>query len=243
MSDQKHTGRWAAIYEAMTGATAPGHHHDDQPIGTDGASIKAGHEPDHFDARGLLMVPVLVVVVTGVAYVLVSSLFSFFSPGSKTPGTNPAAVAENEKSYNDRIGRISSSDPNAEVKQPRLEYIRSVDNQRDGVSKPDPVYLRSFAPSATNNTYELTPQDLYPSRFVDPATGKRLLAEPEWITKDKTVARIPVEDAIKLLAGKLPHAKEGKAVASVNGKPSLANGGQSITPAVAPAPAKDDHKH
>jgi hypothetical protein len=223
MSEPK-DGRWAAIYEAMTGATAPGHDHDHQPTGTDGASIKAGHEPDQFDARGLLMVPVLVVVVTGLAYVLVTSLFSWFEPGQRTPGTNPQAVAESAKGLNERINRISSTDPSAEVRQPRLEYVRNFPN------------------SPTNNTYELTPRDLYPNHFVDPMTGKRLLSEGEWLNKDKTVARIPVDEAIRQLAGKMPH-KDGKMVVGTNGRPNLANGGQPITPAVVKPAKPDDHNH
>ena len=95
-----------------------------------------------------------------------------------------------------------------------------------------------------NNTYELKPQDLYPSRFVDPLTGKRLLAEYEWVAKDKGVARIPVDEAIHLLAGKLPH-KDGVAPAGTLAKPKQSNGGQAIVPLPVPTggPAKDDHKH
>jgi hypothetical protein len=236
-----HAGRWAAIYEAMTGATAPGGHHEG-PVGTDPVAIKAGHEADAFDARGIVLVPFLVVGVAACAYILVTVLFGFFSPGAPMAGTNPAAAADNAKSFNERVSRISSSDPNAEVKHPRLEYIRSIETKREGTGKDDPPFLRSFPSSAENNTYELKPQDLYPESFVDPATGKRILADYEWISKDKVVARIPVDEAMKILAhGKLPH-KDGKAQVGTRGKATQGNGGHPVKPTEVPA-VKDDHKH
>jgi hypothetical protein len=242
MSEPTNNGRWAAVYEAMTGATAPGQHHEG-PTGTNTESVKAGHEPDRFDARGIIAVPFLVVAVTACAYFLVTALFSYLEPGAPTAASNAAAAADNAKSFNERIAAISSSDPNAKFAQPRLEYLKSIDNKRPTASKPDPVFLRSFEASKSNNTYELTPQDLYPGKFTDPITGKKLLDEFEWVAKDKNVARIPVNTAIQLLAGRLK-SKPGSAPLGTNGTPTQANGGQAIAPPSMPATApKDEPKH
>src|SRR5207253_501864 len=155
--------------------TAPGHY--EAPTGTAPESVTAGHEADKFDAKGIIMVPVLVVIVTFLSYVMVTGFFEWLKPGKPytTPTMSPLAVERNEHPLNDRIARISLNDPNAEIQQPRLEHVLVVDNHRKGVAEPDKMNLRSFQPATKDNTYFLTPQDLYPSRFVDPLTGKRVL--------------------------------------------------------------------
>src|SRR5262249_6642473 len=109
-------GRWRVIYAAMTRTTPPGHY--ESPTGTNPDAAKSGHEPDRWDAKGILMVPVLVVVVTIMAYFLVSGLFSWLDLGKPvgSPTSNPFAKADNEKPLNQRLDRISSIDPKASVK-------------------------------------------------------------------------------------------------------------------------------
>jgi hypothetical protein len=243
--------RWAAVYEAMTGATAPGKHHEDIP-GAHADSVRAGHEPDKFDAKGILLVPLIVVVTTGLAYVLITTLFSVLDPGQPAYADprNPNAEVAAKAGFNDRAARIVSGDEAAPVKQPRLEGVQIVETNRNGQA--DPVYLRSFKPATTPaNSPEITPQDLYPERYTEWRDGKevRPLAEHGWVSKEKNVARIPVAEAMKIVAGKLPVKPAGKPIDSTVDVPKLSNGGQvanegNVKPAEKKADAKkDDHDH
>lgn len=224
MNDPYKRQRWANIYHAMTGMSSPGAH--EQPTGTSDQSRTAGHEPDAFDAKGIILVPVLVVAVTLAAYVIVHFTFRGIEPGKPydTPTMSPLAIEENRKPFNTRAARISNVDPNAPVKAPRLEGIVVVDQDRPGAI--DPVNYRSFAPATKENTYFLTPQDLYPSRFVDPLTGEMLLNEYKLVTK--TVARIPIEEAMKLLlkGGMLKSVAGGSTTPGTVDDPKQSNGGQ-----------------
>lgn len=243
---EPNNARWANIYQAMTGATAPGHH--EAPTGTSADAIKSGHEADRFDAKGILVVPVLVVVITFLAYLMVTGLFNYIAMGKpyQTPTMNEAALVEAKKPLNEQLAKISLNDPNAPIHQSRLEGLVVMDQKREGESKSDPVNYRSFQPvPSKENSYYLTPQDLYPSRFVDPLTGQRVLEQTIWLSKDKNIARIPVDEAIKLLAGKLPSKKDGTAPAGSVSKPKQSNGGQAILgppPRIAPEqPKKEGH--
>lgn len=226
MSEPSNNARWANIYHAMTGVTSPVIH--EEPIGASDASQTAGHEPDKFDAKGIIMVPVLVIVVTTLAYFIVTGVFNWIKPGKPydTPTMSPLAIDQSKKPFNERAARISNVDVKAPVKQPRLEGIVVVDqaNERGGN---DTVNYRSFPASTKDNTYFLTPQDLYPSKFVDPITGEKLLEEYKPITK--SVARIPVDEAMKLLLknGSLKAVKDGTNSPGNIDAPKQSNGGQS----------------
>lgn len=230
--------RWSAVYEAMTGATAPGNHHESKP-GVYKDSLTAGHEPDKFEVKGIVMVPVLVVVVTGLTYLLVTGLFAWLNPGAPAPGRHPAAVANNERPFNQRLADIDSSNPNAKVPQPRLEYIRQIEQRTMRNGEPEPIFVRSYrGKDSPENSPEIYPQDLYPDRYTDHRTGKKVLAEYDWVSKEKGVARIPVSEAMKQVAGKLPARKDAaKLTAGTTGAPKISNGGQT-PPAVAPGEQK-----
>lgn len=225
--------RWAVIYEAMVGATAPGTHHEDVP-GVQEKSLEAGHEPDRFDAKGIIMVPVLVVVTTFLTYIIITGTFALLSPGKRveSSGTSPLAKASADEPYNERVVRINSSNPKADVYQPRLEGMKKLELKRVTADTPDPEYLRSFKPAASKeNSPEYYPQDLYPHRYVDLLSGKKVLLETEWLNKDKGIARIPVEEAMTAVLNKLPV----KSTETINGStidlPKLSNGGQADAPA------------
>lgn len=231
---ERGTIKWSAIYEGITGATAPGSHHVDIP-GAAVDSVRAGHEPDKFDAKGIIMVPVIVVVTVAVTYGLITLLFGTLKPGQPNVAavTSPAAEADAARPYNQRVQDVDSSKPDAKVMQPRLEFVRELDNP-----KGEPVYTRSFKPTdGPNNSPELYPQDLYPHRYIDHVTGKKPLAEAEWVDQGKGVARIPVADAIKAVVGKLP-AKKGRPNGSFTDVPKISNGG-----VPAEAVKGDDHGH
>ncbi|QEL15368.1 hypothetical protein [Limnoglobus roseus] len=251
MSDQPTSGgRWARIYEAMTGASAPpsSHDHDVDTPGAKPESVTAGHEPDRFDAKGIIFVPILVIITAGIAYVIVTTLFSQFEFGkldtSKGVVQNQQAADEAAKFYNDRIATISSTNPGAEFKEPRLEWLRNIDASRNGKT-PDPAYVRSFQPGDKDRTPIMSPQDLHPDRYTDPLSGKKLLADYEYVNDKKSVARIPIADAMKMvhLASKkvTPNTSYGTA-------PKMSNGGQAVDaaakePAPKPAEKKEEGKH
>lgn len=235
--------RWATIYEAMTGATAPGDH-DHGPIGTDAESAKAGHEPDRFDAKGIIAVPILIIGVCVVTYGIITATFSYLDPMTPTTdsATNTQSAADQAKPFNERATKISSSDDHAAVKQPRLEFVRAV-NTKDGEA---PNY-RSFRPTGSANAPEITPQFLRPENFIDWNTGEKKLVDYKWLNKDKGIVRIPIAEAMEILSHdkKLPAKADGTVAVGTGGKPKLSNGGQASPPPELPKAEKkpDDHKH
>jgi hypothetical protein len=241
--------RWATVYEAMTGATAPGHDPHDEPTGTDGQSIQAGHEPDRFDVKGIVAVPILIAIVCAITYGIITVVFGVIEPMKPTTDntTNPQAAEDAGKNYNERVAKISSSDEKAPVKQPRLEWMRTIPT-KEGES----IFHRSFRPNTAGNAPEITPQYLRPENFVDWDTGERKLIDYKWLNKEKGIARIPIAEAMEILttSKKLPAKADGVAPVGTIGKPKLSNGGQANPPPVLPKaeakkdePKKDDHKH
>ena len=234
------------IWVSMTGASVG--HDESSPPGIDENSQRVGHEPDEFNIRGILAVPAAVIVTLVLTYLIVSGIFAYVKP----PQAHLAA--QGQKPVNERIGRISSTDPHAvegrpttAVPQPRLEQIRQIDDKRSGESQADPPYLRSFpdAPGG-NNSPEIYPQSLYPENFVDPTSGRKALSESEWVAKDKGIAQIPIGDSIKLLTTtKKPASKAGGAtpVAGTVGQAKLSTGGRGgpSEPKTAPKPEHDHH--
>jgi hypothetical protein len=244
MSEKKADGRnqWAIMYEVVTGASAPDHH--EEAPGATTESTKAGHEPDKFNAKTIVLVPVFVVATCIFAYIVITGLFTFLSPGKviSDANTDQTSATAATKDFNSRVNRISSSDESAPAKAPRLEYMKNLDNKRNGVE--DPPYLRSFLPTNGGNTYEITPQDLYPERFVDPQTGKKTLIEYHWVSQEKGIVSIPISEAIKALAGKLP-AKTTPVSTSFAGNAKQSNGGHAVAvkpPVAAAVEKKADHK-
>lgn len=233
--------RWARVYEAMTGASAPPgpHDHDVDKPGTNPEALTAGHEADRFDARGIVMVPVIVVIMAAFAFVVVTALFGTFDFGKldTTQVQSPQAAEQATKPYNERVATISSTDPHAKSVEPRLEYMKKIDDSRNGKAA-DPAYVRSFQPAENGNSPEMTPQDLYPNRYTDPITGKKLLLDYEYVNKEKGVARIPIAEAMKLV--KLP-AKQGSPNNSFGNVPKISNGGQTVE--AAKKDEKKEEKH
>ena len=195
------------LWMAMTGASAGDHH--EQPPGLNPTADKVGHEPDAFNARTIVYVPILVSVALLVTYLIVQGAFAFVN-GRESRQDNP-----NDPSYNVRTARIGTTTAKpliAEgglltapaVTQPGLEYQKQVDMRRKdayGNDVTDPAFVRSFTPTPTGNSPEIYPEHLRADRFVDPTSGKRALAEPSWADKDKKTAVIPIDDAIRLMTG------------------------------------------
>lgn len=251
------------VIVSMSGASHS--EHDTDIPGAERDSVRAGHEPDRFAAKAILAVPALLTLVVLTAFGVVTFLYrtgyTRFHP-APAGGFNPQAVAFNttlaadgkeriDRDVSSRVSRISSTAPKdvnglpgTAVPQPRLEYLKETAPE----SKDDPAYLRTKRPIETpSNTYEIRPEDLRPDNYADPETKVKMLATYGWLDTNKKVARIPINDAIKMvIAGKkLPARKDAvPSPTSTTYAPTLANGG--VPPqrkVIQPAPPTDNKSH
>jgi hypothetical protein len=243
MSSHKDDHPIGDLYTAMTGA---GHGHDEQPIGPPrDAVLGVGHEPDTFNVKPILTVPVFIGIVMVGAFAITSGFFAYFGAFSK-PKDTP---------INDRFARISSSDEKAEVKQPRLEHLRKSDSKRialDGKPMDDEAFFRSVRFDADGNSPFYRPEDLRAENYVDPITKQKVLRDYAYATADKSVARIPIDVAMKLILAKKSLAVQSNVSVPVTGTgtlPKLSNGGNELPANAAkmpdakakPAADKKDH--
>ena len=194
MSDHKGDSPLQALWMSMTGTSSG--HHEVMP-GLDGKSQSVGHEPDKFNVRGIIYVPIAVVLTLITTYLIVTGLFTYINDrGGEQLGLPDA---------NERMARISSNHPVAQeqdkpgVPQPRMEFMEQRNYTRPGEAQPDPIFMRStFAKDDGNNPKRIYPESLRSENFVDPTTNKKVLSEYDWVVKDK-VAQIPLKDAVNLL--------------------------------------------
>ena len=221
--DGKHI---AKLWMALSGASA--HDYHDEIPGVDPKAARVGHEPDEFNARTIIYVPVAVAIALVITYLIVQGAFAFVNGTAsrqeeEARTDDPARAAEVEKEnadrgrvkpMNERAERIRTWTPEAPGRatpgeqtggakpQPNLEYLQVKDFTRrdaNGNLVSDPPFLRSTAPAGTNNSPEIYPEDLRPEAFIDPTTRQKMLAEPSWVVKDK-VATVPIDDMIHLVA-------------------------------------------
>jgi len=239
---------FAEAIVSMSGASLDPH--DIQPPGADKQSIQAGHEADRFRVRTVLYVPILLVVSALLAFVIVTVLFNSLVQKPDRDGANLAANATAGKPLNARFAQISSTDPNAAVKQPRLEYLKQTE---ESGAKEDPAYMRSKRPVEANGaTWEIRPEDLRPDNFVDPTLHRKILIETGWVAESqKKLAHIPIAEAMATVVAnkKLPVRKDPVQVAATTAdKAKLSNAGRGglATPAAVTTPVaavkKDDSK-
>src|SRR5262249_40932815 len=150
---------------AMTGASVD----HDSPVGPPAdVVIRTGHEADTFGVKSILMVPVAIAAMAAVAYVVVSFTFQ---PVNRHPGVPSPVAGEAAKKADERRLHISSSDPDAKDKQPRLEGFRVTESTRNG--KTDPEFFRSVRFSESGNSPEYYPEDLRADNFIDPVTKQK----------------------------------------------------------------------
>ena len=200
--------------------------HDTDPPGVQPDAVKAGHESDRFEAQKALYVPAIVVVTVLTAIGIISAIFAavVYKP-AMDPAANQESAAEATRPLNSRFGQISSTDPNAPVKQPRLEYLKQTATEGDR----DPAWLRPKRPiEAVGATWEIRPEDLRPENFVDPTLKRKILVEAGWRDADtKNVAHIPLAVAMDAVLAKLPIRKDPVVVSPTSdGKPKLSNSGR-----------------
>ncbi len=193
------------VFASMSGMGAD--EHGTLPPGAAAKSVQAGHEPDRFNARAILYVPLLVVLTALFAFGTITTLFlTMVRKAEPNANTDPQAAAITSLPINERFARISSTDPAAAIAQPRLEYMKQVDPS-------DPSHYRSKRPIEYRGaTYEIYPEDLRPDRFIDPTQHRKILIETGYADKAKQVAYIPIADAMKMVVDghRLPTRKDGK---------------------------------
>jgi hypothetical protein len=245
-----------AMLISLSGSGGPAH--ETGPPGANELSVRAGHEPDRFQVRSILYVPAAVVVVLVLAYLLVTWLFAMAMSSKDTDlvrakRENPLATAENTADWNKRIAEVSSTRPEplpgeqaTGTAQPRREGLYQTLNKTDGT--PDPEFYRSkLLDPEGNNPIDVRPEDLRPENYVghyfDPVRGERLLARYGWADEGKKLARVPINEAIKMVAEgklKLPVRKDPVKPETITWRDGMSNSGRGKPPA---APAKkDEHK-
>lgn len=202
--------------------------HDTEPAGAGEDSIKAGHEPDRFQVRSVLYVPALLVIFVLITFGLVTVTFNYLTvKPAMDVDANKLAAIESQKSLNERFAAISSTDPNARVKQPRLEYLKQTANADD---PSDPPFYRSKRPiPAVGATWELYPEDLRPQNFVDPTTHEKILVNAGFYDGKKDLAHIPIAEAIEVMLNekKLPVKPGAKPVSLTTvGRPDMSDSGE-----------------
>lgn len=200
--------------------------HETEPAGAADDSIKAGHEPDRFRVSSVLYVPLLLVVFVLLAFGTVTLTFNYLTV--KPPmdvSANRLAAAESQRNLNERFAAISSTDPNARVAQPRLEYLKQTANDAS-----DPPFARSKRPiPAVGATWELYPEDLRPENFVDPTLKTKLLVNDGFHTDKKDIAHITIAEAMQtVVAQKKLAVKPGAKPLPLTSatKPGLENSGR-----------------
>lgn len=196
-----------------------GSHGEFKPLGP---THEFSYEPDKFAVKTIMAVPVVIIFTATVAFLTTWILFaSLFDP--RIPGELPdskEAAERNAQPLNERFGRISSTDPNAEVKQPRLEGLQlTEETKRDG----------HYTITSEITTQQARKEGNPPRYHADDLRPERIA---ELQVKDKD--RMPIDEAIEaLLSGGHLKARAGATQLDVNGswnRPKESNGGQVVKP-------------
>lgn len=212
-----------------------------------GPTHDLAYEPDKFAVKTILVVPGVVIATMAVAFIITNVIFgAFFAPKKfePQPASEAGAVA-NAAQMNDRFDRISSTNPKADVLQPRLEGIQKRQVYGGGDDKKVTPEMISTQPSKDGNSPRYHAEDLRPDRV--PATAKPA-PDPQ-----TGAARLPVGRVIELAgdptnaawAGALP-AQPGAlplALDPNHDRPKESNGGNGRWPAATvPAPKPEAKK-
>ena len=213
-----------------------GHGHG--PPGPSDEAVAQGHEDDKFGVRAILYVPLLVVITLTGAYLMVTVLVGIgYDKEFRTTGNNERLTERNAKDINKRFERISSTDVDAPVKQPRLEKLEVMQNEVGEPERISPPYVRSKLPTAENNSPIYRPESLWPQNYVDPQTGRKVLAEYHELGGEEAgKAQIPIMTAIDLVVNQnlLPVSdKPVRVTLTTADTAKLSNGGLGVVPAAA----------
>ena len=147
-------------HEGSQPVNPPGHFdpHAPENVTINPVALKQGHEPDTVNLRAVLYVPIALVVTFIITYVVVTIVVHEARSSPGEPSMNVQAAKRGKAPIEERLGRISSSDPKAEHKQPRLEGAQQF--QFDpSVAPNDPAYMRSRLPAEDGNSPHYHPED------------------------------------------------------------------------------------
>jgi hypothetical protein len=178
-----------------------GHGHGESDIVLAGPTHDLAYEPDEFAVRTILTVPAAVIGTAFVAFVITWIVFAYvFDPRKNNPEPEMQTAADrNAAPLDERFGRISSTDPNAEVQQPRLEgldrrqvYAQDGDANNKDLGNLITSEMITTQPTREGNSPRVHAEDLMPSKVRELSTFGQ--------DKNGTV-RMPVDQAIKMAVG------------------------------------------
>jgi hypothetical protein len=162
-------------------------------------AVKQGFEQDTVHVRTILYVPIVLVIAFAFAFGTVTLIINYMREPSKTPPANALAAERDSAPLPERIERISS-DPKEKpaYRQPRLDGLDRLKTNIDPMTnKPVPPWVESTQPTKTGNSPDYYPDAMWPSS----EHGKDLgLQSYGWKDKEKGLVRIPIAEAMKLLA-------------------------------------------
>jgi len=171
-------------------------------------SLKLGHEPDVVDARTILYVPIAIVITFAITFGVVSWIISNTRITDEPRPGNPLAAERFRKPVdqpmlNKRLGTMSSTDPAATVKAPRLEGLTQMTTE-------NVPYLQSSPPTKEGNSPQYYPEAMRPDSSHSKDLG---LQDYAWKEKKDSTVRVPIADVMKLLvAGADGKDKEAEAI-------------------------------
>jgi hypothetical protein len=199
----------------QSGNSPPGHFdpHAPEHVTINPEALKQGHEPDTVNLRAVLYVPIALVVTFIVTYAVVTIVVHERRSSPGEPTNWRLTEKRSNAPIDERIARISSTNPKAEYKQPRLEGAQQFKFD-PSVAPNDPAYMRSRLPAEDGNSPHYHPEDLRPSSKVGKEMG---LQDYQWLDPANGIARMPVEEAMKIILDfkvKDPKGKERSFLAS-----------------------------
>ncbi|MEZ6143786.1 MAG: hypothetical protein R3B84_24740 [Zavarzinella sp.] len=157
-----------------------------------GPAHKMPYEPDKFDSKPILAVPIVVIITGIIGFAITSILFAnVFGPDPLEPAQNQMAAERNSAPLNDRMERISSTDPNATVKQPRLEGFR--------LSTENATVTSGTEIKPSKNSRYVTPWELLPQNYK----SDRSATQPDLMTFQPLEGgkyKLPIDKVLELLA-------------------------------------------
>ena len=183
--------------------TGYGHGHAESDVAPAGPTHDLPYEPDQFAVKTILTVPIAVIGTAFGAFVITWIVFAtIFDPRKYNPEPTMAAGAkENAAPLNERFGRISSSDPKAEVQQPRLEGLQKTQvYYKDGNPEnknPSNMVVSEYIttqPTREGNSPRFHIDDLRPDRVKE-------LNSYGVVDKQTGQARMPVGKAMEVAVG------------------------------------------
>lgn len=192
-------------------------------------AVRLGYEPDRYDTKSVVSVPILVILFFVLAFGTTTVVFMLMSKPGADPSANPLAVERNQANINERLTRTNRG--SHDVDQPRLEPLRA--------RKGDPRAITSSQELDGNPPY-LHPEDnradaartpeLFRMGWVDPAK--------------KDTARVAISavmdapDKVTIAAGKplFPTSKNGTRPPASDHTPSAANAGRGAENATSTPP-------